>query len=153
MEAYYTAAFDKYSDTVYRLAYARTGSNHDAQDIVQDVFVRFIRSGKQPNDEEHLKALLIRITINCSKSGLMSAWRRNTTELDETVGYTDKNRDVLDAVLRLPVKYRTVIHLHYYCGYSVEELSSLLGCSPSAVKTRLFRARERLKHDLEGVEF
>lgn len=153
MEAYYTAAFDKYSDMVYRLAFARMKNSFDAQDVVQDVFVRLIRSGKQPTDEEHLKALLIRITINCSKSGLTSAWRRNTTELDETLSAKEDVTDTLDAVLRLPLKYRTVVHLHYYCGYSVEELSDILKLSPSAIKTRLFRAREKLKAELLGVEF
>ena len=153
MDAYYTAAFDKYCDTVYRLALSRMKNKYDAEDIVQEVFVRLIRSGKQPSDEEHLKALLIRITVNCSKSGLMSAWRKNTTELDEKIHTPDKSCEVFDAVLHLPSKYSTVIYLHYYCGYSVEEISGILTCSAGAVKTRLFRAREMLKCDLEGVEF
>lgn len=153
MEAYISAAFEKYSDMVYRLAFARMKNSYDAEDILQEVFMRLMRSGKQPNDEEHLKALLIRITINCSKSGLAAAWRKNTAELADTVSVRENRNETLDAVLRLPLKYRTVIHLHYYCGYSVEELSKILSCSPSAVKTRLFRARERLKKDLEGVEF
>lgn len=152
MEAYYTAAFKKHADTVYRLALARMKNKYDAEDIVQEVFVRLIRSGKQPSDEEHLKALLIRMTINCSKSGLTSAWRKNTVGLDENLHTNDQSRDVLDAVLRLPSKESTIIYLHYYCGYSVEELSRILGCTSGAAKTRLFRARARLKKDLEGVE-
>lgn len=153
MEARITAAFNKYSDMVYRLAFARMKNSYDAEDILQEVFVRLMRLGKQPNDEEHLKALLIRITINCSKSRLTSAWRKNTAPMDETLAADCENNDTLDAVLRLPLKYRTVIHLHYYCGYSVEELSQILSISQSAAKTRLFRAREKLKKDLEGVEF
>lgn len=147
------AAYDKYSDMVYRLALARTGNIHDAEDLLQEVFMRFMRSGKQPSDDEHLKALLIKITINCSKSKLTSAWRKNTQPLDDTLACEEKDLETLDAVLRLPQKYRTVIHLHYYCGYSVEELSKILNASPSAIKTRLFRARDALKKDLKGVEF
>ncbi len=153
MEIDLTAAYDKYSDMVYRLAFARMKNSFDAEDILQEVFMRLMRSGKQANDDEHLKALLIKITVNCSKSKLNSAWRRNTAALDDSVTADCTSGETLDAVLRLPLKYRTVIHLHYYCGYSAEEISVLLGCSPSAVKTRLYRAREKLKADLKGVEF
>ncbi len=153
MEVNLSAAYDKYSDMVYRLAFARMKNRFDAEDILQEVFMRFMRSGGPTDDEEHTKALLIRITINCSKSKLTSAWRKNTVPLDETVVAENPSGETLDAVLHLPLKYRTVIHLHYYCGYSVEEISDFLKCSPSAVKTRLFRARERLKADLKGVEF
>lgn len=153
MEVNLKDAYDKYSDMVYRLAFARMKNRFDAEDILQEVFMRFMRSGGPTDNDEHTKALLIKITINCSKSKLTSAWRKNTVPLDDDVPADGHSTDTLDAVLRLPLKYRTVIHLHYYCGYSVEEISDFLKCSPSAVKTRLFRARERLKTDLEGVEF
>ncbi len=153
MEVNLTAVYDKYSDMVYRLAFARMKNSFDAEDILQEVFVRLMRAKNKPDGDEHMKALLIRTTINCSKSRLTSAWRRNTAPLDESVSTATATGETLDAVLRLPLKYRTVIHLHYYCGYSVDELSYILKCSPSAVKTRLFRARKLLKADLEGVEF
>lgn len=145
-------AFKKYSDMVYRLAVARVKNKYDADDVLQDVFLRFIKVKDKVENEEHLKALLIRITINCSKSLLTGSWFKRTEPLSESLSVSDEHSDTLDAVMRLPQKYRTVIHLHYYMGYSVNEISSILKIKPSAVKTRLHRARQKLKIDLEGVE-
>lgn len=145
-------AFKRYSDMVYRLAFARVKNKYDADDILQEVFLRFIKVKEKINNEEHAKALLIRITINCSKSLLMSSWFKRTEPLSETLSVSDKEIDTLDAVLRLPQKYRTVIHLHYYMGYSTDEIAAILKSKPSTVKSQLHRARQKLKIDLEGVE-
>ena len=148
-----TEAFNKYSDMVYRLAFARVKNKYDADDILQEVFLRFIKSKDKVNNEEHAKALLIRITINCSKSMLTSSWFKKTEALSENLSVTMPENDTLEAVLRLPQKYRTVIHLHYYCGFSVEEIGKILDHNPSTVKSQLHRARMKLKTYLEGVEF
>ncbi|MBR3592930.1 MAG: RNA polymerase sigma factor [Clostridia bacterium] len=145
-------AFKKHSDMVYRLAVARVKNKYDADDILQEVFLRFIKVKDKVENDEHLKALLIRITINCSKSLLMSSWFKRTESLSESFGVSDEYSDTLDAVLRLPKKYRTVIHLHYYMGYSVNEISSILKSKPSTVKSQLHRARKQLKIELEGEE-
>lgn len=145
-------AFKKHSDMVYRLAIARVKNKYDADDILQEVFLRFIRVKDKVENDEHLKALLIRITINCSKSMLTSSWFKRTEPLSESLSVTDEYSDTLDAVLRLPQKYRTVIHLHYYMGYSVDEIAAILKSKPSTVKSQLHRARKLLKIDLEGVE-
>lgn len=145
-------AFDKYSDMVYRLAFARVKNKYDADDILQEVFLRYMRTKKQPQSEEHIKALLIRITINCSKSSLTSVYRKRTEPLSEQLSVNDGNFDTLDAVLRLPLKYRTVIHLYYYCGYSTEEIASILSLKYTTVKSQLFRARKLLAKQLEGDE-
>lgn len=145
-------AFKKHSDMVYRLAVARVKNKYDADDILQEVFLRFIKVKDKVENDEHLKALLIRITINCSKSLLMSSWFKRTESLSESFGVLDEYSDTLDAVLRLPKKYRTVIHLHYYMGYSVNEISSILKSKPSTVKSQLHRARKQLKIELEGEE-
>ena len=145
-------AFEKYSDMVYRLAVARVKNKYDADDILQEVFLRFIKYKDKVENEEHLKALLIRITINCSKSLLTSGWFKRTEPLSENLSVSDPGFDTLDAVLRLPQKYRTVIHLHYYMGYSVEEIAAILKSKPSTVKSQLHRARQKLKIDLEGEE-
>ena len=112
--------------------------------------MRFIKHKEKAENEEHVKALLIRITINCSKSMLTSSWFKRTEPLSETLSVSDEVSDTLDAVLRLPKKYRTVIHLHYYMGYSVDEIASILKSKPSTVKSWLYRARQKLKLDLEG---
>lgn len=145
-------AFEKYSDMVYRLAVARVKNKYDADDILQEVFLRFIKYKDKVENEEHLKALLIRITINCSKSLLTSGWFKRTESLSESLSVWDEYSDTLDAVLRLPKKYRTVIHLHYYMGYSVEEIAKILKSKPSTVKSQLHRARQKLKIDLKGDE-
>lgn len=145
-------AFEKHSDMVYRLAVARVKNKYDADDILQEVFLRFIKVKDKVENDEHLKALLIRITINCSKSLLMGSWFKRTESLSESFGVLDEYSDTLDAVLRLPKKYRTVIHLHYYMGYSVNEISSILKSKPSTVKSQLHRARKQLKIELEGEE-
>ncbi len=145
-------AFNKYSDMVYRLAIARVKNKYDADDILQDVFLRFIKVKSKINNEEHAKALLIKITINCSKSLLGSSWFKRTEPLSENLSVSDQNYETLDAVLHLPQKYRTVIHLHYYCGYSVDEIAKILSTKPSTVKSRLHRARQKLEPMLKGDE-
>lgn len=147
-----TEAFKRYSDMVYRLAVARVKNKYDADDILQEVFLRFIKCKEKVNNEEHTKALLIRITINCSKSMLSSSWFKKTSPLDENLSVSDPSFDTLDAVVRLPQKYRTVIHLHYYMGYSVDEIAKILKTKPSTVKSQLHRARQKLKIALKGDE-
>ncbi len=145
-------AFKRHSDMVYRLAVARVKNKYDADDILQEVFLRFIKVKDKVENDEHLKALLIRITINCSKSLLTSSWFKRTEPLSEGLSVLDEYADTLDAVMRLPQKYRTVIHLHYYIGYSVDEIAAILKSKPSTVKSWLYRARQKLKLDLEGEE-
>lgn len=145
-------AFLKYSDMVYRLAFARVKNKYDADDVLQDVFLRFIKHSEKVTNEEHAKALLIRITINCSKSMLSSSWFKKTEPLSENLSVSQPESDTLDAVLRLPKKYRTVIHLHYYMGYSVDEIAEILNTKSSTVKSQLHRARKQLKLYFEGAE-
>ena len=145
-------AFKKHSDMVYRLAIARVKNKYDADDILQEVFLRFIKNAHKAQNDEHVKAMLIRITINCSKSLLTSSWFKRTEPLSESLSVSDEYSDTLDAVMRLAQKYRTVIHLHYYMGYSVDEIATILKSKPSTVKSQLHRARQKLKSDLEGEE-
>ena len=119
-------AFEEYSDMVYRLAFARVKNKYDADDILQDVFIRYMKSKQEVSDLEHAKALLIKITINCTKSLFISSSSKKTAPLDEFMSIDMPVRDTLEAVLKLPLKYRTVIHLHYYCGYNVDEQKFLI---------------------------
>ena len=145
------AVFERYADLVYRLCFVRTKSRHDSDDLLQEVFLRYMKVWQSVESEEHAKALLIRISVNCTNSLLSSAWFRKTVPLDETLPDQETEPSaVLPAVLSLPLKYRTVIHLHYYQGYSVEEIASLLHTNPSTVKTRLHRARGLLKNTIKA---
>lgn len=141
------AVFERYADMVYRLAFVRTKNKHDADDILQEVFLRYIKVWQNMDSDEHIKAMLIRITVNCSNSFLTSYWFKRTEPLNDTFVGSEGLLvgGVLSEVLKLPIKYRTVIHLHYYMGYSVEEIANMTSAKPSTVKTQLFRGREKLK--------
>lgn len=143
--------FERYADMVYRLAFVRTKNSADSDDILQEVFLRYMKIWENMESEEHIKAMLLRITVNCSNSLKSSSWFKRTTGLTEDISYTDavNDGDVLKKVLALPIKYRTVIHLYYYCGYSVNEIAKITENNPSTVKTHLKRARALLKIDLE----
>ena len=144
----------KYADTVYRIAFVRVKNKDDAEDITQEVFVRFIKRAPVFESEEHEKAWFIRVAVNCSKSLLLSPWRtrRSDTEKDTPVFDTEKS-DVWYAVASLPEQMRVVIHLFYYENMSVSEISAATGKSVSAVKTALHRSRQKLKEILTEEEF
>lgn len=147
---------DMYSDMVYRLAYARSQNFHDAQDITQEVFLKYIRSGKIFNDEEHRKAWLIRVTVNAGNSFAKSAWNRHRADISEAEGEIEElseKSEVYYAVRELPEKYRVIVHLFYYEEIPVKEIGRILGIGESAVKSRLFRAREMLRERLGGENF
>lgn len=139
-----------YADMVYRLAFARTGAKYDADEVFQEVFMRYIR--KQPvfKNEEHCKAWLIRVTINCSKKLWNSSWKRKIVPLDENMSFETKNDiDLYNELQQLPPKYREVIHLFYYENLSLKEISQALNRKNSTVRTQLTRARELLKKILK----
>ena len=136
---------DRYQNTVYGLALARTGNRADADDVFQEVFLAYCQCGKTFRDEEHRKAWLLRVTANRTKSLLASPWRRRAAPLEDVYAYTDPEESAVDAAMAsLPPKYRAVIHLYYFEGYTSDEIAGLLECKPSTVRSRLSRARERL---------
>jgi len=145
----------KHSEMVYRLAYLRTKNRADAEDLLQEVFLRFLKRNMQFNNDEHCKAWLIRTTINCSKNLLASAWFRKTVFPGDNLdnyedGVEEGKSDVFYAVLELPVKYRVVVHLYYYENLSVAEIGTVLNRKEATVKTQLYRARGLLKQKLKG---
>ncbi len=145
------ALFAAYADMVYRLAFLRTKSSADADDVTQEVFLRCLRFQPTWNDREHQKAWFLTVTINCSKNLLTTAWRRHTVaETDGVLQMMEKDTDVYGAVLALPEKYRTAVHLFYYEGYRVEEIAKLMNVSANTVKSYLFRARGMLREQLKG---
>lgn len=143
--------FDKYCNTVYRLAYARVGNKFDAEDILQTVFLKLCKANVCFNDEEHLKAWLLKVTINCSKNLIKSAFTKLCEPLNDTItAPTHEVSEVYLQVAKLPLKYRTVVHLHYFEGYSCSEIAQITASNEATVKTRLKRARERLQTTLKG---
>lgn len=140
---------ERYANMVYRLAYSRTNSKADNDDIMQEVFLRCLKRGPCIQSKEHRKAWLIRTTINCSKNLLASAWFRRTAPLDEQLSCPKIQEDsVVEVVGRLPAKYRTVVHLFYYEDLSVTQIGTILGKKETTIKTWLHRARAMLREKL-----
>ena len=148
-----TQAVERWGDMVWRLALARTASVPDAEDVFQEVFLRYFRHEERFHSDEYRKAWLLRCTINRCKSLLASPWRKRTVPLEtaEEVGVEDDYREVYSAVLSLPEKYRAVIHLHYFEGLSVAEIAAALQSTEGTVKSRLSRGRALLRDMLEEV--
>lgn len=146
---------ETHAPSVYRLAYARTGDREDAEDVMQEVFLRLVRSAPELRDGEHCRAWLLRVTVNCAASLHRSPWRRRTQPLDENMADEawdgPEENGVLEAVLALPPQYRVPVHLYYYEGLSVKETAQAMGKSEQTVKTRLHRARAMLKERLKGA--
>lgn len=144
-----------YSDMVYRLAFARTGTRCDADEIYQEVFLRYIKKAPVFHDEEHRKAWLIRVTVNCSKTLLRSTWRRKTQPLEEGMVFTEtEDIELYHELQQLPPKYREVIHLFYYEDLSVREMGLILHRKESTVRTQLTRARAMLRSIIqEGADY
>ena len=144
----------RYAPAVYRLAYARTGCQADAEDVMQEVFLRLVKAGPDFDSEEHAKAWLLRVASNCANDLFRLPWRRREEPLDENLSAPERPEEgsVTQAVLSLPARYRIPIHLYYYEGYSVAEIARILGRSEGTVKSRLFRARDLLRNQLREEE-
>ena len=149
-------AMRAHGDTVYRLALCRMQNTADAEDVYQDVFLSLLRQGEQNWEEGHLKAWLIRTTLNRCADLHRFRLRRPVLSLEEVrevAGAVEESRaEVWEAVARLPEKLRIPVHLHYGEGYSTEEIAAMTGVPAATVRTRLHRARERLKDLLGGLD-
>ena len=128
---------------LYRAALAILGDPHEAEDAVQDAFLRFLE--RAPDDLENPGAWLTRVLVNGCRSRLRLAWRR-VGPLPETLPAPGpEEREELEELFSLPPEDRAVIHLHYYEGYSTDEIARMLSLRPGTVRSRLFRAREKLR--------
>lgn len=142
-----------YIDDVYRTALSCCRSREDAEDAVQNTFLKLLTSDTGFSDDEHIRRWLIRVAVNQCRSDLRSFRRRNVSYLDELdaepAAPDDDRRLLLYEIGRLPVKYSSVLHLYYYEGYGCKEIAEILHISESNVQTRLQRARKMLKSTLE----
>ena len=152
------AIIDRYQDTVYGLALARTGSRSDADDVFQEVFLAYHQCGKTFRDEEHRKAWLLRTTINQSRRVTSSSWRQKTVPLSEREDAPVQFREpeenrVWEALQALAEDYRLPIYLFYFQELSTQEIAKILAIRPGAVRMRLTRGREQLREKLKGEIF
>lgn len=151
----YTQAVDKYANTIYRIALNYCKNKYDAEDILQNVFLKLLQADVSFESEEHLKHWLIRVTINLCKDFTSSFWKKRMVSIDDTLKNascefsTDEKSDLYETVMQLPQKYRVVIYLYYYEDYSVREIAEILEIKETTVQTRLMRARKKLETNLK----
>lgn len=142
---------NKYADMVYKIALSQAKNAANADDIFQEVFLRYIQANIMFESEEHKKAWLIRVSLNCCKKLWHSAWFRRTVPLNENLTFSSKEKnDIFYAVSELPPRYRIVIHLYYYEDLSVKEISAALHRKESTVTSQLCRGRNQLREILKG---
>ena len=135
---------EKYQENVFRAAFSVSRNPDDAEDVVQDTFLKYMESGRQFESEEHIKAWLLRTAMNRSKDMVHSFWHRNRGSFEEPC-----DRELVETVLSLPEKYRIPIYLFYYEDYSVKEIAGILKLPESTAKSRLYRGRKMLKDILK----
>ncbi|MDI9472718.1 MAG: RNA polymerase sigma factor [Tissierellia bacterium] len=153
------AAMERHADMVRRICMVHLKSEADTEDIFQEVFMKYVFSSQVFESEEHEKAWFIRVSINACKDLLKSFFRKNTVGIEEAIepfqkDMDDERREVLEAVLELPKKYRDIIYLHYYEGYAATEIAQLLNKNVNTIYTLLARGRDSLRKTLgdEGYE-
>ena len=152
LEKEFEEKYNLYAAMLYRISFLYLGNSADAEDVLQDVFTKFFYSKNKFNNAEHEKAWLIRTTQNACLDLLKKSGRKNVSVEDVELSVyceNDARQDVLRSIFALQPRYKCVVLLYYYNGYSVEEIARILRISKSAVKKRLQRGREMLKPELE----
>ena len=149
----YKKAVEGYANVVFRVAYSYCKNQSDAEDIMQNTFLKLLQGNYEFCDEEHLKKWLIRVAINEAKNVRASFWKRKVVPIssceEKGVSFDTLEQSMLfEAVRELTEKYRVVIHLYYYEGYAIKEIADILGIKETTVQTQLMRAREKLKERL-----
>lgn len=147
-EREYTAAVEQFLDMVYRIALNWFKVPADAEDAAQNVMLRLWRTDTVFQGEEHLRRWLARVTVNECKRISCHPWRSRTVSLEccgEPAFDGQEQRELYQAVMDLPGKYRVPLYLYYYEGYAVDEVGEIMGLNPSTVQTRLARGRAKLK--------
>jgi len=153
-EAEVTRAIDLYADTVRRICMVHLKNYSDTEDIFQNVFIKYALSSLIFESEEHEKAWIIKVTVNACKDLIKNFFRARTVSLSELAevpdSITEDNKEVLEAVLALPTKYKDVVYLYYYEGYSAVEIGKILGKNVNTVYTLMARAKKMLYIALGG---
>ena len=141
---------DRHEDTLFRAALAILGDVQEAEDAVQDTFLRYLEKRPELRVGDHEKAWLLKVTANRCKSILRTRRRRPTVELLDIypVPEEEGSRELMEAILTLPANQRSAVHLHYYEGYTSEEIGAILGQRPGTVRSHLSRARDALRRYL-----
>lgn len=147
---YFEKIVTTYSNMLLRISYQNLQVKSEAEDVVQDTFLQYLKKGKTFESEEHLKAWLIRTTINdCKNKNKLACFRREVPINDLDFAFTKEEKKVMDELFRLDVKYKNVLYLYYYEEFSIKEISNILNKSISTIGCWLQRGRKKLKIELE----
>ncbi len=138
--------------TLYRAALALLGDVHEAEDAVQDAFLKYLEKRPALAGEDHARAWLLRVTINGCKSRLRAPWRRRRVPMPDLLPAAPEEREALEEIYALPPRDRAAVHLFYYEGYKTAEIAAMTGEAEGTVRARLSRARKKLRKLLEGEE-
>ena len=144
---------EKYGDVLYRICFLRLKNKFDAEDAVQETFLRYIKKKPETEGEEHLKAWLCRVAINICHDMARKKRVRSYVPLDsvpEIASEDPGDTEIIRSLSLLPEKYGNVLFLYYVEGYDVRSIGKIVGCGESAVKMRLSRGRDRMRKILEG---
>jgi len=155
-EQHYSNIIKEHADTVYRVALSYTDSVQDAEDAVQNVFLKLLAKKPEFTDEEHARRWLIRVTVNECKNIWNCFWRKRVNMVEtlpeKAEPETETHSKVYEEVMALPPKYRIVIYLYYYEEYSVKEIAGILHMKEATVRTHLARGRKQLKLQMDNQE-
>ncbi len=142
---------DKYSSLIFRIAYCILCNTDDAEDAVQETFLRYITKAPEFNSEEHRKAWLIKVSANISKNMLMFRLKKGTVNIDsvEDIGISKNDYETFELIMSLPAKHKIVMTLYYVEGYRSKEIAEIIGTSEETVRKRLQKGRELLRKEFE----
>lgn len=150
-------AIEKYADMIRKICFVHLKNYHDTEDVFQEVFLKYILHDVKFTSDAHEKAWLIRVAINACKDNLKSYFRKNVfsieTLMTEPSYIEEEDKNILESVLKLPPKYRNVIYLFYYEGYSALEIAAVLNKKTNTIYTWLSRAKSQLRSILGGDFF
>lgn len=150
------AVVEMYGDMVYKIALSQMKKKEDAEDVFQEVFLNYMNCKKEFLSQEHEKAYIIRMAVNCCKKHFTSAWFRHRadltdlTEIAVEASMNEEEKELYEEVLKLPSKYKLVIHLFYYEEMTIAEITQVLHIKENTVKSQLMRGRKMLKEALKG---
>ncbi len=151
---YIEMAVEKYGDMLFRLCITLVKDYDDAEDAVQDTYIKYITKAPQFRDAEHEKAWLIRVATNICKNMIRFRNRNTSLSLDDIgeIGVSETDSGIFEAITALPAKYKIVMDLHYIEGYTASEISEIIGIKPDTVRKRMQTGRKLLKKNLEETE-
>lgn len=146
--------YNLYKNLLFQIAFSYLGNKYDCEDVIQEAFIKLFYHAPEFEHGENEKRWLIRITINLCKNHVKCFWNRMKVPIEGLEEYfcQEEEKEIMSDIIRLPVKYKTTILLHYIAGYKISEISQMLDLSESAVKMRLKRGRDLLKIELEDVK-